>query len=51
MAAHSKLPPGDRMQAVLGMDDLTAHERIVLADIAWYDGPGGCFSIHEDNRL
>ena len=34
---------GDRMLACLGLPDLTAAEKNVLAALAWYDGPGGCF--------
>ena len=32
----------DRMLAVLGMADLTPHEKVVGAALAWHDGPGGC---------
>ena len=31
------------MLAVLGMPDLSAAEKNVLAALAWYDGPGGCY--------
>ena len=42
MADKPKLP-ADRMQIVLGMTDLTFGERIVVADIAYYDGSGGAY--------
>lgn len=35
--------PADRMLAVLGMTDLSAAEKVVLAAMSWYDGSGGCF--------
>ena len=35
--------PGDRMLAVLGMDDLTHAERCVMAALAYHDGSGGCY--------
>lgn len=31
------------MLRVLGMGDLTPHEKIVLAALAYHDGPGGCY--------
>ena len=34
--------PGDRMLSVLGMDDLTPTEIIVLTAVSYHDGPGGC---------
>lgn len=34
--------PGDRMLAVLGMDDLTPTEINVMAALAYHDGPGSC---------
>ena len=37
-----QIPPGDRMLAVLGMDDLTPTEIIVLTALSYHDGPGGC---------
>ena len=43
MADKFKPPPGDRMLAVLGMDDLTHAERCLMAVLAWHDGDGGCF--------
>ena len=43
MADKSRTPPGDRMLMVLGMDDLSPPERLVVADIAWHDGPNGAF--------
>ena len=38
---------GDRMARCLSMTDLTPSERMVLARIAHYDGPGGAFPSHE----
>ena len=38
---------GERMARCLGMGDLTPSERMVLARIAHYDGPGGAFPSHE----
>ena len=33
----------DRMLACLGLPDVTAAEKNVLATLAWHDGPGGCY--------
>ena len=38
----NEMLPGDRMLAVLSMDDLTPTEIIVLVALAFHDGPGGC---------
>ena len=34
--------PGERMLSVLCLDDLTPTERLVMAALAYHDGPGGC---------
>ena len=36
-------PPGDRMMDVLRASSLTPMERIILAVLAYHDGPGGCY--------
>ena len=42
-SAPKPATPHDRMLACLGMAGLTPTERIVLAAIAYHDGPGGAF--------
>ena len=46
---------GDRMRACLRIRGATHGERIVLATLAWYDGPGGCHpsydALQDDTRM
>ena len=37
------IPPGERMLRCLGIPGLTYRERVVLAALAYHDGPGGAY--------